>query len=192
MKSANLISVLGFSLLLLGAAGCQQQGQIAISKADTDRSEVAYEDFFDRLVRQPKCSVADACRGVAILIAGKDIPGPYQARYDYLLQQGIVRSAWNLHEDQWIDRGTLAYMLCKAIKMPRSLNMLLFGSWGLGDRRYAYRQMLYYDMMQKGVDYSYVSGPELVTAVGMADGYMEEHGQYIPKQKVELGQKTQY
>ncbi len=193
--------VLAAALLLLIIAGaCQQNarltdGQLAGDKGATvgpDRArEVLAEDFLDDLAGRPKCTVAHACRGIAMLIAGKDIAGPFSARYQYLLDRDIVRPAWNLREDQWIDRGTLAYMLYKGLKIRGGVNMCLFASWGLGDRHYAYREMLYHQLIQSGVDYGYVSGPELLTALGKADRYMEDHGQYSPERKIQLGKKPQ-
>jgi len=184
-------------LVVLGlafAGGCQKSVRMSASRpsslqASSNVGEVTYEDFLDWMVQKPKCTVADACRAVAILMEGRDVEGPFQARYQYLLQRDVVRSAWKLREDQWIDRGTLAFMLYKALNIPGGVNMALFGSWGLGDRRFAYREMLYRDLMQRGVDYNYVTGPELVTALGKADAYMRETGQYSPKSGAGLGDK---
>ena len=149
-------------------------------------------DFIDCMVRQAKCTVADAVRAVCMLEAGEDIGKNYRERYEYLKERGIVRDAWHLKPDQWIDRGTLAYMLLKAAHIKGGINMFLFASWGLGDRRYAYREMLYRDLMEEGVSYNYVSGPELITAIGNVDRYMEQAGEYSPQEKLELGNRSQY
>ena len=187
-------------LLLIVSGACQQNakftdGQMAgdkgTARALSDAREVPAEDFLDDLAGRTKCTVAHACRGIAMLIAGKDVASTFDARYQYLLERDIVRPAWNLHEDQWIDRGTLAYMLYKGLKIRGGVNMCLFASWGLGDRHYAYREMLYHQLIQAGVDYGYVTGPELLTALGKADRYMEDHGQYSLERKIQLGKKPQ-
>lgn len=69
--------------------------------------------------------------------------------------------------------------------------MVLFGSWGLGERRYAYRELLYRNLVQEGVDYGYVSGPELIATLGKVDNFMLETGRYTPENEVQLGEKPQ-
>ncbi len=149
-------------------------------------------DFLDCMVRKPKCTVADAVRAVCILNVGGDVGKNYHQRYEYLKERGIVRDSWKLRPNQWIDRGTLAYMLLKTAGIKGGVNMFLFASVGLGDRRYAYREMLYRELMEDGVAYNYVSGPELVTTVGKVDRYMQDTGKYSPSQEVQLGNRSQY
>jgi hypothetical protein len=103
----------------------------------------------------------------------------------------MLRPNWELTPDQWIDRGTLAYMFLKAAKMKGGVNMNVFGSLGLGDRRYAYREMLYYELMETGVDYCYVSGPELVTAIGKVNRFIQEHEEDSPADATNLGNNSQ-
>ncbi len=149
-------------------------------------------DFIDCMVHKPKCTVADAVRAICMLESGGDIGQNYQQRYEYLKQRGIIRDNWHLKPEQWIDRGTLAYMLLKTAKIKGGINIFLFASWGLGDRRYAYREMLYHELMEEGVSYNYVSGPELITAVGNVDRYMQSTGEYSPPEEIKLGNRSQY
>jgi len=165
---------------------------VATQPARVDCQTVDPMDFLDCMVRKTKCTVADACRAVCLLAAGEDVGKNYDDRYQYLVDHGMIRENWKLQPDQWIDRGTLAYMFLQAAKMKGGVNMHIFGSWGLGDRRYAYREMLYYDLMQAGVDYCYVSGPELVTAMGKVDNFIQEHEQNSPAEATDLGDSSQY
>ncbi|MFA5864885.1 MAG: hypothetical protein WC975_09380 [Phycisphaerae bacterium] len=159
---------------------------------EQDCQTVDEMDFLDCMVKKTKCSVADAVRAVGILTAGSDVGKDYDARYQYLVEHDIVRPNWNLEPDQWIDRGTLAYMLIKAANIKGGVNMLLFGSNGLGDRRYAYREMMYRELMPGGVDYNYVSGPELVTTVGKVDRYIQERQKDSPEKETQLGESAQH
>jgi hypothetical protein len=155
---------------------------------EVDCQKVDEMDFLDCMARKTKCTVADAVRAVCMLVTGGDVGKTYEERYQYLADRGIIRPAWKLRPDQWINRGTLGYMLYKTAQVRGGVNMALFGSWGLGDRRYAYREMKYLELMQDGVDYNYVSGPELVTAMGKVDRFMQEHGKCAAPASTDLGE----
>ena len=58
------------------------------------------------------------------------------------------------------------------------LNLRLFGTLGLGDRRYAVRELVYLDLMPPGAPYRYMTGSELVDLMAEADRYMAGHGMH--------------
>jgi hypothetical protein len=149
-------------------------------------------DFLECMTHKTRCTAADAVRAVGLMMNGSDAGKNYDERYQFLLKNGIVRESWHLKPDQWIDRGTLAYMLLKAGKINSGLNCAISNSLGFGERRYAYREMLYHNLMEEGCDYQYVSGPELVTTTGKVDRYIQEGGAYSANQETDLGQRTQY
>jgi hypothetical protein len=195
---ANRITTLTLFAILITLAGCSYkraaitttQEATATAPAEPDCQVVDEMDFLDCMVKKIKCTVADAARATCMLATGGDIGKNYPDRYQYMLDCGLVRKEWKLQPDQWIDRGTLAYMFLKAAGMKGGINMHLFGSWGLGDRRYAYREMRYYELMDEGVDYCCVSGPELVTALGKVDRFCQDRGKYSPTEETNLGQST--
>lgn len=186
--------VLGLIILSFVVSCGRRASPFAATRAslDDDPALAADEmDFIEIMVTTPKCTVAHAVKAVAILVNDADVATTHQGRYRFLLDRDIIRPEWRLDPDQWIDRGTLSYMLCKAIGIRGGVNMILFGSNGLGDRRYAYRELRYRKLIQEGVDYNYVSGPELVTAIGKIDRYRQKTGRYALSEEVELGQKPQ-
>lgn len=209
MKKSSKIGVwftfLGMTIALISfGTGCERQKEISTTRTEEKKpaqgkiqSNKEAEDeieFFDRLTRQPKCTVADAIRAVCILAEGKDIGRSFSERYNYLKNKGIVKDKWQLRPDDMIDRGSLAYMLCKIAGIKGGIDMFIFGKiLQIGERRYAYRELVYRRLMDnKKVDYSYVSGPELTTIIGKVDRFMEESGKYHPPVKIELGKETQY
>ncbi len=199
MKANRIIFIL-FLTSALTLTGCpEKKAKINVTStqeaATTQASEADCQavdemDFLDCMVKKTKCTVADAARAACMLATGGDVGKTYADRYQYLLEHKMVRPEWKIRPEQWIDRGTLAYMFLKAGKITSGVNMLLFGSWGLGDRRYAYREMRYYELMDEGVDYCYVSGPELVTALGKVDRFCQDRGKFSPNEEVSLGQST--
>lgn len=148
-------------------------------------------DFMDVMARQAECTFADAVRGVAMVATGQDVPGGFEAQYRFLLDKGAVRPGWNIKPEQWVDQGTLAFMLYRAMALRGGVNMVVFASWGLGDRRYAFRELRYRGVLEHGSEVTYVTGPALVTALTKADEYMLKAGKYALEKPVELGEKPQ-
>jgi hypothetical protein len=52
----------------------------------------------------------------------------------------------------------------------------MLGSWGLGDRRYALRELKFRRIIESGADYTPISGGELVGILHRADSYMALSG----------------
>jgi hypothetical protein len=206
MKRIEWMRIVG--LIVLAIAGCAKSKytvtytpqtlstrstQPAMTQpVDVDCQSVDEMDFLECMTRKTRCSFADAVRAVGLLMNGSDVGKTYEERYQYLLKIGVVREAWRLKPDQWVDRGTIAYMLLKAGKIQGGINLAIFGSLGFGDRHYAYREMLYHNLMEGGCDYQYISGPELVTAAGNVDRFGQEYGDYSATHETALGEKPQY
>jgi len=193
---ASLLLSIGLLILAGGCAGTtglSQHPADQIAALAQDKAFGANEmDFLDYMVRRPKCTFAHAVKAVTIFLDGAQGAATYEQQYQFLVDRHVVRPQWNMLPLQWVDRGTIAYMLYQAMDLTGGVNMTLFGSWGLGDRRFAYREMRYRKLVEAGVDYNYVSGPELVTLLGKVDSYMRDTGRYGAEDKVKLGEKTQY
>ena len=183
------------SAVVLSLVGCSQSARLghmaSTSPAPEDEACLQAEtlDFIDCMAGQPHCTFAQAVRGVAMSIHGTDPAKTFEGQYQFLLERGVVNPGWELGAGQQIDRGTLSYMLYKAMGLKGGVNMLVFGSWGLGDRRFAYRELLYRKLVEGDVDYALVSGPELISTLGKVDDFMSRSGRYAPGEKVQLGEK---
>jgi hypothetical protein len=131
-------------------------------------------------------TVDEACRAVLILADGEDTAKTAEKRMAVLEERGIVRPAWKLRPDDCIDKGSVAYMVCRVLRIQGGVNMLVFGSWGPGDRRYALRELVYRQMMADSPAYRYIAGAELASLLREADSYMQERNAYT-MESVELG-----
>jgi len=140
------------------------------------------------LVLQPFVTVDEAYRAMLILSDGQDGGKTFKQRETTLLDRGIVRRAWGLRADNCIDKGSVAFMACRILKIPGGVDMLVFGSWGPGDRRYAMRELVYRKLLDDAPVYRYISGGELATLLRKADEYMQKQGQY-PMEPVDLGEE---
>ena len=145
-----------------------------------DEAETLDVDTFwhDHLVQQAMVTVGEAYRAVLILADGEDQYTDFAAREQALRERGMIRDAWGLQREACIDRGSVAYMVCRTLEIRGGVNMFLFGRHGLGDRRYANRELVYREMVPEGAAYRYVTGGELMDLLIEADRYMARHGMY--------------
>jgi hypothetical protein len=165
-----------FSLaLLVGLVGCAGPRKF---QPELDHETLDQTRFVHYLATLPVVTVDEAARAMLILADGTETHATYEQRVAELEQRGIVRKAWHLKPDHVLDKGTLGYMLLKVCRLPGGVNTLLFGSWGLGDRRYALKEVADVGLLTYGPDYHPVTGGELVAALARADTYMAEHGIY--------------
>jgi hypothetical protein len=207
MRSIIFITILALTLLITAScakdewrvACVDRPDKVSMTQPTTTQAgkslngELVDEmDFFDTMLQKDRCTIGEAVRAICLLVNGSDPGQTFDERYEFLLQRGIVRQAWNLKSSEWIDRGTLAYMLIKAGGIKGGVNFRLFGSRGFGDRRYAYREMIYYNLMESGCDYQYITGPELITATGNVDRFIQDRGTSSAGRETQLGDRSQY
>ena len=164
-------------LALGGALGCTQT--LRVEQADT--GEKANVDAFlhDHLEKESMVTVAEAYRAMLILADGDDKYADFDARRSALESRSIARPDWNLRREACIDKGSVAYMVCQIIKLQGGVNFNVLGRLtGLGDRRYAVRELAYMEIMPPAAPYRYITGGELVDVIAKADRYMQAHGMY--------------
>lgn len=157
------------------AAGCLGPRQSAPS---VDPSTLADEGFQAYLAEAELVTVEEAYRAMLILADGEDSSTSFEQRRELLESRGILRPEWNLQPQNVIDVGSVAYMVCRVCQIRGGVNCRLFGSWGLGDRRYALRELLYREMIDRTVDYQHMTGAAMITVLAKADELMEKKGLY--------------
>lgn len=167
-----LATLLGF---VMSISGCAQPRQ---GEPETDPSQLSDDGFQVYIARAPLITVDEAYRAMLILADGEDTSKTFDERREKLESRGIAKAAWRLQAENVIDAGSLAYMVCRICKISGGINATLFGSWGLGDRRYALRELIYRQMVDEMIDYQYVTGADLHGLMRKADGLMMEKGLY--------------
>ena len=138
----------------------------SVAAAGKDGGELAYE-----LSQKKWCSNDEACSMVLHLVGGGDECASFAERLEKLKGQDVVVDGWKLEADEPVTKGTLAYMLCQALKIDGGLLMHI-----VPGRRYAYREMVYREIMSKGSEYEPLTGPEAVGIVGRA-ARMQDSGE---------------
>ncbi len=170
--------LVGFSSLVLCAAlagGCSQTRKF---QPTIDPNTLGDTQFIHYLGSVPVVSFSEACRAMVIAGEGTDSFENFSQRYDYLQQKGVVRDCWHVNPDDVLNLGTLSFMASKTCELPESVCTVLFGSWGLGDRRYALRQTAYYDIVCYNSPCKIVSGGEMLITLAHMDEYMAKKGLY--------------
>ena len=158
--------------LLTGCSGLRQ------TRPPVDPVTVSDSDFVHYLAQVSLVTTDEAFRAMLILVDGQDGSKSFEERRDRLVQRDIVNPAWITGPEYVIDRGAVAAMVCRACKLTGGINLVIFGSMGLGDRRYALRELVYREIMTTGADYAPVSGGEFVGILTRADALLAEQGAY--------------
>lgn len=149
-----------------------------VEHPETDAAELSDEGFQHYLAQVDVVTVDEAYRAILILADGEDGRESFEERKAELESRGIAKAQWNLKGDYVIDAGSVAYMICQVCKIRGGANMTLMGSWGLGDRRYALRELIYRQMIEEMVEYQYMTGAELHSLVRKSDNLMMAKGLY--------------
>ncbi len=178
----GLLPVAFLTAICAFVGGCAGPRQ---SPPAVDPATLSDEGFQAYLAEAPLVTVDEAYRAILILADGEDGSASFDDRRQKLESRGIARAAWNLQPENVVDAGSVAYMVCQVCQIRGGVCMNLFGRPGLGDRRYALRELVYRDMIDDTVDHQYMTGPAMVSLMADADALMEKKGLY-ETQSVEL------
>jgi hypothetical protein len=136
--------------------------------------------FFSELGYKDTATAADAARAMTILVSeGRQGGGDFIADKQYLRDEGIT-SGWleAATADKPLDKGHLAALVCRALKIKGGLWMRLFGPLP----RCALRECIYLDLMVGGAEYEHVTGGELVGVIDRADRFrLKQAGHATPE-----------
>lgn len=166
------VACLGLALV---AGGCTAP---RTTKMEIDAKTLSDEGFLNYIANVPLVTVDEAYRAMLLLADGEETKETFEERRTELESRGIARAAWRLQPDNVIDMGSVAFMVCRICQIKGGINMHLFASWGLGDRRYALRELIFREMVDEAVEYQYVRGSDLFTLMRKADELMEKKGIY--------------
>lgn len=154
-----------------------------------DPGTLSDEAFQAYLAEAPYVTVEEAYRAMLILADGEDTCKTHEERAAKLESRGIARSAWNLKPENVVDAGSVSYMVVKICQIRGGVNFNLFGSWGLGDRRYAMRELVYRKMLEDSANYQAMAGDRLVGLMARAGDLMEKKGLY-ESARIDLSDET--
>jgi hypothetical protein len=126
--------------------------------------------YLRRIYEKDRASYGDACRAILSVIKSEHTDAEFAAVVGDLTGRGIVNAAWGLQEPSLLTKGTLAYMVCRALEIKGGATMRLFGI----NRRYALRECIFLRLIASGTTDEYVTGRELIDVVTHATVYKEQ------------------
>lgn len=163
------------ALLLTSVMGCSQH---TAYDPQVDHQTLESSEFVHFLTKQPVATFDQACRAMLLVSDGEESPRSFEERVTELQSRGVIRAEWNLKSNHVVDRGTIAYMIHRACKMPGGLNTWLSTFSGFGDCRYALKEVVRQGVMPYGLPYQTPTGGEVMDAFAKADDYMARQGMY--------------
>jgi hypothetical protein len=166
----NTIAVTAFAALLAG--GCAHHREFQPQVEPETLSETQYLHYLSSV---PTVTFAEGCRAMIIAADGADHYSTHEERYAALRERDIVRDGWELDAGQSLDVSTMAFMATRICKLRPSVCSTIFGSWGLGDRRYAHKQAAAAELLPYEPSYKFVTGGELLYTVAKVDDYLAKH-----------------
>jgi hypothetical protein len=137
--------------------------------------------LIQHISEQPYVTAEAAYRAVFVLWQGELFDGDFAALSEALHEGGMIGQNWNLTSDQYLDRATVGYMICRVCGVRSGLNWQLTG---LG--RYAWRELQYKQIAGPGSEMSLVGGGEFLGILARAEDYMRNAGKQAVE-RVELG-----
>ena len=126
--------------------------------------------YLRRLFERDRATYGDACRALLSLLKEEHSDADFAAISGDLSGRGVVSADWNLQEAGLLTKGTLAYMLCRALEIKGGATMRVFGI----SRRYALRECQHLGLITGGVTDEYVTGRELIDVITNATVYREQ------------------
>jgi len=128
------------------------------AKAARSGAELAYE-----LAQEKWCSNDSAFSLVLHMVDGQDSCGSFTERMELLKSKGLLRPDWQFAAGEPVTKGTLAYLVCRALDVKGGLLLRLLPS-----KRYAYREAVYQELVTRGSEHEPLTGPEAVGIMGRA------------------------
>ncbi len=166
-SNKNIFVVTAIAAMLSG--GCAHYREFQPQVEPETYSET---QFLHYLSSVPTVTFAEGCRAMLIATDGADHFGNHDERYAALRDRDIVRDSWELDPEQSLDVSTMAFMATKICDIPPSVCSTVFGSWGLGDRRYAHKQASAAQLIPYEPSYKFVTGGELLFTVAKIDDHL--------------------
>jgi hypothetical protein len=159
--------LMGSAWLVLGPllAGCQALLPRVAQPSLETRHNVALAGY---VADQPFLTAEAAGRLIYVLWKNQDYAGSYEDLRAELEAGRVVDPGWKLPPDVCLDRSITGYMLARAIDLRRGVNWQLLG---LG--RYAWRELVYLEIVPQSGELSLMSGHEFAGCMLKAEQYLK-------------------
>ena len=163
-------SIFGFRFSILVAALITGLPLLAQDKAPAPPAKESRTAYLRRIFEKDRATYGDACRAILSTIKGEHTDADFASNVGELTGRSVVQADWGLQETSLLTKGTLAYMVCKALDLQGGATMRLFGI----SRRYALREVVHRRLMERGTVDEYVTGRELIDVITNVAVYQQQ------------------
>jgi hypothetical protein len=165
-------------LAMIGLPGCASM-RAASQPAVPAESNAELVDYISD---QPFVTADAGYRAVYVLWKGQPFSGDYSGLQSELVNGAIAAGAWNHDPADYLDRGAVGYLVCRACDIRSGLNWMLTG---LG--RYAWKELQYRRIAQSGGETGLISGGEFLGVLIRAEEYTRTRESSSMGPRPELG-----
>jgi len=123
------------------------------------------------LAEKPVATVEDGLRMALLFSQGVGATEPFDEVAAKLKDSDLIRNKWLEKPGDRLRKGQLAYIIVNACGIKGGLTMRLTGV----SERYALRECIFLNLLERGSTGNYVSGMELLGSMGRAEKYLEDH-----------------
>ena len=126
----------------------------------------AYDpEYFNQVVGRKAVSLGDGCQLIMHLLELEDKHPHFESQMEFLKANDVVKkSILDKPQDVPLQRGELAYMLCKTLKLKGGFKARLLGM----NERFAMEELTHWEIMREGHKLDLVTGQELVIIMTQA------------------------
>jgi len=118
---------------------------------------------------QPYLTAEPAYRAIYALAKGEPFLGEFEPLSETLRGAGLIGRRWRLQPDQFVTRGQVGFMICRACNLRAGLN------WSLtGLERYAWRELQHRRIAGGGSECGLISGGEFVGLLSRVEEYLRQ------------------
>jgi len=157
-----------FVAMLLLCAGCHQAHvQQPLSRELLASDPDSQINFWHTIADEPICSNDAAFHGLLLYFDNTDECADYAARVQLLKSRRMLPEGFNQPPDAAVQRGTLAYALCRALQIKGGVTMRVLGN----SDRYATRELQFMGLFPPGSQQQTFSGTEYVGIIGKIEDY---------------------
>ena len=126
--------------------------------------------YFSELLTKKVAGLSDAYQTLVILMGADSRFRDIDSQFDFLKGEGIIPGNINKGSDHDapLRKGVAAYMFAKTMDIKGGITLRVFGL----NERYAFKELVYQEIMNPGNVNDVTSGPELILTLTQAADYM--------------------
>jgi len=126
--------------------------------------------YFSELLTKEVADLSDAYKALVILMGAGDRFRDIDSQFDFLKGEEIIPKSISKESDHDVPlrKGAAAYMFAKTMDIKGGITMRIFGL----SERYAFKELVYQEIMYPGNVHDVMSGPELILTLTQAADHM--------------------